>query len=125
MHKALTKDALGWGFVLWLVGYLLGLALFFAVPTALIGWVIAPIGVALTVWVALTRIPAHGLPQWFVIALVWTVLAIALDYLLIVRAFHPADGYYKADVYVYYAATFIIPLAIGWWRGTAPRRLTA
>ena len=37
--------------------------------------------------------------------------AIVLDYLLIVKALNPADGYYKLDVYLYYALTFILPLA--------------
>lgn len=51
-------------------------------------------------------------------AVVWTMLAVALDYLLIVRAFHPSDGYYKADVYLYYSLMFVMPLAVGWWKGT-------
>jgi hypothetical protein len=28
----------------------------------------------------------------------------------------PAGGYYKADVYLYYALTFISPLIVGWWK---------
>ena len=48
MTAQLLKDSLGWGFVLWLVGYVLGLALFFALPPSLIGWAIMPVGIALT-----------------------------------------------------------------------------
>jgi hypothetical protein len=38
------------------------------------------------------------------------------DYFFIVKAFNPPDGYYKLDVYVYYLLTFIIPVAVGWWK---------
>jgi len=41
MAKLLVKDSLGWGFLLWLVGYILGIALFFVIPSDLIGWVVA------------------------------------------------------------------------------------
>jgi hypothetical protein len=55
--------------------------------------------------------------QYYVaLAIVWIVIAIVLDYLFIVKAFKPADGYYKLDVYLYYSLTFIIPIAIGWWK---------
>ncbi len=44
-------------------------------------------------------------------------LAAALgDYLFIVKALKPADGYYKPDVYLYYAPTLAIPLFAGWRR---------
>jgi hypothetical protein len=26
----------------------------------------------------------------------------------------PADGYYKIDVYLYYAFTFLLPILVGW-----------
>lgn len=38
-----------------------------------------------------------------------------LDYVFIVKAFNPSDGYYKVDVYLYYALTFLLPVTIGWW----------
>jgi nicotinamide riboside transporter PnuC len=50
------------------------------------------------------------------LAVIWTVIAVLFDYLFIVKAFKPADGYYKPDVYLYYALTFIVPLLIGWWK---------
>jgi hypothetical protein len=45
------------------------------------------------------------------LAIVWTLIAIVFDYLFIVKALNPADGYYKLDVFLYYALTFILPLA--------------
>jgi hypothetical protein len=44
------------------------------------------------------------------------VIAVLGDYLFIVKAFKPADGYYKLDVYLYYVLTVIIPVAAGWRR---------
>lgn len=46
----------------------------------------------------------------------WTVIAVLGDYLFIVKALKPADGYYKLDVYLYYALTLFIPFLAGWRR---------
>ncbi len=118
MNKQLLKDSLGWGFVLWLIGYVLGIVLFFVLPPSLLGWVIMPIGVIITLWVLLRRVKSDARQYYVVLAVVWTVMAVAFDYLFIVQALHPADGYYKLDVYLYYALTFIIPVIVGWWKGT-------
>ena len=123
----LLRYAFGWGSGLWLIGYLLGIVLFAFVPAALIGWIITPIGVVITVWVLLR---VKGEPLWFyaMLSAVWTLLAVILDYVFIVKAFNPSDGYYKADVYLYYALTFLLPVIIGWWtnvRTSASRSHTA
>jgi hypothetical protein len=44
------------------------------------------------------------------LAIAWTLIAIVFDYLFIVKTLMPADGYYKLDVYLYYALTLILPL---------------
>ena len=119
MSRQLLKDAFGWGSVLWLFGYVLGLLLFAVVRTALIGWIILPAGVALTLWVLLTRVKATGPRDYIIIAVVWTAIAIVADYVLIVKAFHPPDGYYKLDVYLYYTLTFVMPMAVGLARPAA------
>ena len=113
------KDAFGWGVALWLFGYVLGLLLFAVVPTAIIGWIILPAGVAVTLWVLYRRVSVTAPRDYFVIAAVWTAIAIVLDFVLIVKAFHPPDGYYKADVYLYYALTFLMPTAVGLARPAA------
>ena len=41
------------------------------------------------------------------------LIAVICDYFFLVKAFNPADGYYKLDVYLYYGLTFILPLAVG------------
>jgi hypothetical protein len=116
------KDSLGWGLLLWLVGYVLGVVLFALAPVALIGWIIMPIGVALTLWVLVTRIDAESFGYYAALSVVWTALAIMFDYVFIVKTFAPADGYYKPDVYLYYALTCLLPLGAGVYRHVAKLR---
>ncbi len=116
MNKRLLKDSLGWGLALWCIGYVLGIIFFFLLPTSMIGWVIMPIGVIITFLVLLKKVKADSLQYYLILAVVWTIIAIVLDYLFIVKTFSPADGYYKLDVYLYYAITFISPLVVAWWK---------
>lgn len=116
MTKQFLKDALGWGFVLWLVGYGLGIMLFTVVPAGMIGWLITPIGVALTLWVLFRKVKGETLKYYLGLAAVWTLIAVVFDYFFLVKAFKPADGYYKLDVYLYYVLTFLLPLLAGWWK---------
>ena len=121
MNTRLLKDALGWGIVLWLVGYVLGMLLFAVVPPSAIGWIILPIGVGVTLWVLLHRVAIDSLRHYLVVAVAWTAIAVVFDYLFIVKALHPADGYYKLDVYVYYVLTFLLPAVVGLRRAAGPR----
>ena len=115
MNKQSLIDSLGWGFVLWLIGYILGIILFFVLPPSLIGWFILPVGLIITLWVLLNKVKGDKLQYYLILAAVWTVIAVILDYFFIVKMLNPADGYYKLDVYLYYALTLITPLVIGWW----------
>jgi len=117
MNNSFLKNALGWGFVLWLIGYVLGIIFFAFVPPAFLGWTIMPFGIAITLWVLLKKIKTNSFRSYVWLALVWTAIAVVLDYLLLVKVFKPADGYYKPDVYVYYGLTFTLPLIVGWWKG--------
>jgi hypothetical protein len=114
MKKELLKDLLGWGFVLWLIGYVLGFIFFFVLPASLIGWAIMPFGVITTLWVLFKKVKSNALQYYFVLSVVWTFIAVVFDYLFIVKLLNPADGYYKPDVYVYYGLTFCMPLIVGW-----------
>ena len=114
MNRNLLLDALGWGFLLWFIGYVLGIILFMIVPLALVGWIIMPIGTLLTVWVLFKKVKGKTLGYYLFLALSWTLIAIVFDYFFLVRVFKPADGYYKLDVYLYYALTFVLPLFVGW-----------
>ena len=116
MNTQRIKDVLGWGIVLWLIGYILGFAFFFVLPPALLGWSIMPIGAAITFWVLFKKVKSEDFKYYILLAVFWTAIAVILDYLFIVKALKPADGYYKLDVYLYYSLTFIIPLIVGWWK---------
>jgi hypothetical protein len=118
----LLKDSLGWGLLLWLVGYVLGIALFALAPVAIIGCIIMPAGVALTLWVLVTRIHAEPFGYYAVMSVVWTAVAIVFDYVFIVKTFAPTDGYYKPDVYLYYALTCLLPLGVGAYKHMAKLR---
>jgi len=121
MNKQVLKDTLGWGSVLWLIGYVLGMMLFALVPASLIGWIIAPIGAAIALWVAFKKVKGDTLRYYCFVGIGWLLIAVLGDYLFIVKAFKPADGYYKPDVYLYYALTVAIPLVAGWRRTLHPR----
>ena len=119
MNKQFLKDALGWGFVLWLIGYLLGIMLFAVMPQSLIGWVIMPVGIVITLWVLLKKVKADSFRYYAYLAVVWALMAIICDYIFLVQVFNPADGYYKPDVYLYYALAFLLPVLAGWRKETA------
>lgn len=112
--KQILLDALGWGFLLWLVGYLLGIGLFMVVPQSMLGWIIMLIGTVITLWVLFKKVESDSLQYYLKLAVFWTVIAVVFDYFFLVKAFKPADGYYKLDVYLYYALTFVLPLFAGW-----------
>ena len=111
--KHFVRDALGWGFGLWLIGYGLGFVFFAFVPQAFIGWVIMPIGIAVTLWVLFAKITSKKFAYYVKLGLVWTGIAVLCDYLFLVQLLKPADGYYKPDVYLYYLLTFLLPVAVG------------
>lgn len=115
MSKQFLKDFLGWGALLWLIGYILGFVFYALVPANLIGWCIMPIGTAITLLVAFKFIRGKTYEYYLKVALVWTILAIVLDYLFIVKMLSSAD-YYKLDVYLYYGLTFAIPFLVGWYK---------
>jgi len=102
-----------WGFVLWLFGYILGIAFFAFVPKDAIGWYILPLGVFFTIWVLFKKIERGSFVCYIGLGIFWVIIAAVLDYLFIVNLFKATD-YYKPDVYVYYILTFVLPVAVGW-----------
>ncbi len=107
--KVLAK-IICWGVALWLAGYVLGILFFMIAPPGLIGWLIMPIGVVLTLWVIWTKFRQDLSTQAVWIGFIWMLLAIILDYFFLVKVFKPEDGYYKLDVYLYYGSTLLLPL---------------
>ena len=119
MNAQLGRESFGWGFALWLFGYVLGFAFFPLFSANALGWAIMPFGIAATLWVLLRKLGPKPMVQYFLLAVIWTLLAIVLDYAFIVKLLNPADGYYKLDVFIYYALTFALPCVVGFWRSTA------
>lgn len=112
MNKQFLKDSFGWGFLLWLIGYVMGIVLFAFVPQNIMGWIISPIATLITLWVLFKKIKGNTWPYYLGLAIIWTAVAVIFDYLFIVKAFS-SIGYYKLDIYVYYALMLILPLVAG------------
>jgi hypothetical protein len=106
----------GWGLILWLIGYLLGILFFMFIPAYLIGWEIMPFGILITLWVLFKKIKSSSLSFYLQIGVIWTLIAIFFDYLFIVKMLNPVGGYYKIDVFIYYFLTFILPIVVGWFK---------
>ncbi len=106
----------GWGLTLWLIGYIMGFAAYFLVPENLIGWVLMPFAALLTIWILLKVIKRPELMCYFGLGLVWTLIAVVLDFIFIVKLLDTGISYYKPDVYLYYALTFTLPMAVGYWK---------
>lgn len=121
MNKQFIKEAFGWGFILWLIGYALGMILFSIVPASIIGWIIMPIGVVISFWVLFKKIKMNSFRYYFFLGVIWALIAIIFDYFFLVKAFKPADGYYKLDVYIYYVLTFLLPIFVGWRKNLAQK----
>jgi len=111
--KQWIKDTAGLGTGLWLIGYLASLLLFFSPFAGVMGWVILIVCTPVTIAVAWWWFRARDLPLAYYagIGAAWTVIAVVLDYLFIVLLFRAT--YYGPDVFVYYAATFLIPVGVG------------
>ena len=111
--KKIFLNTIFWGFLLWLFGYILGFVFFGLIPKESIGWYIMPFGVIVTLWVLLKKIKRDELMCYFGLGLIWTIMAIALDYVFLVKLLNTTD-YYKLDVYIYYIFIFVLPIIVGW-----------
>jgi len=106
-------NTLLWGFGLWFFGYVLGIVFFYLVSQNMIGWFVLPLGIIAILWVLLKKIKRESFKDYVNLGIVWTAMAVVLDYVFIVKLFNSTD-YYKPDVYLYYALTLILPLIVGW-----------
>lgn len=113
--KKILSNTLFWGFILWLFGYVLGFVFFAFVPKEQIGFYILPLGVAFTLWVLYKKIKREDFMCYIGLGVIWSIMAIILDYLFIFKLLNGVD-YYKLDVYIYYALTLILPIAAGWYK---------
>jgi hypothetical protein len=121
MNKQFFKDTLGWGFLLWLFGYTLGIILFMIISEPYLGWIIMPIGSAFILWVLFKKIKNNSLKYYFSLAVFWTLTAIVCDYFFLVKLFKSVD-YYSFHIYLYYFLTFTFPLFIGFYKNLVKKR---
>lgn len=114
--KQFFTDTAGLGLAFWLIGYLLGIILFFTPLAPVMGWILFVCLTPVMAVVTYRWFSRRGLPlSYFVqLAVAWTAIAVVFDYLFIVQLFHPV-AYYQADVLVYYAVTFLVPIGAGWY----------
>jgi hypothetical protein len=107
-------DAVLLGFLVWLVGYLAGIALYFVFTPDVLGWILfvifTPIIIVLCYWRFGKR--REGVSYYVLVAGAWFIIAVVCDYLFLVR-FLNLPAYYTPDVYVYYTFTFLIPFLVG------------
>jgi cation transport ATPase len=108
------KDTAGLGTVLWLMGYLASLVLFFSPYAGIMGWILlaifTPVTIAIAWWWFRQREPLP-LQYYAGVGIAWVLIAIVLDYLFIVLMFQAT--YYEVDVFVYYTMTLLIPVGVG------------
>ena len=109
-----------WGFILWLFGYILGFVFFALVPKDVLGWYIMPFGVAITLWVLFKKIKRDGSMCYVGLGVIWTIMAVVLDYIFLVKLLNAVD-YYKLDVYIYYVFTFALPIIFGYFKFNGPK----
>jgi hypothetical protein len=111
MNNFVKRDLLSWGLLLWVAGYLLGFIFYAFVPAPFIGWGVMPLGMGLTCLVLWKRVRVDSIRDSLLLGIAWSAIAVACDYLFIVKLLNPPDGYYKFDVYMYYLLTFALPVA--------------
>jgi putative effector of murein hydrolase LrgA (UPF0299 family) len=113
MHQHL-RDTFGLGLTFWLIGYLLSLVLYFILPPGVMGWILFVVLTPVMIGVTWRWFRDRNLPvtYYLKVALTWTAIAVVGDYLFIVHLFS-SQGYYQADVLVYYLVTFLIPVGVG------------
>ena len=110
------KDVLGWGLLLWFIGYVLGFVFFVIVPTQQIGWFVTPFGIAITVWALLKKVQMKSMKDALMLGIGWSIIAIICDFLFMVLPMSLALSYYKLDVYLYYLVTFALPMVVWKWK---------
>ncbi|MCX6690584.1 MAG: TMEM175 family protein [Methanoregula sp.] len=87
MHPV-TKDTAGLGTLLWLIGYLASMVLYFTPVAHTMGWIITAILTPITILVAwwwFERRERLPLRYYAGVGVSWTAIAVVLDYLFIVR----------------------------------------
>ena len=113
-------DTIGFGFLLWLIGYFMGFFIItipgypqiMTAPVILTAFSLA-VGLV-TAAFAYVRFRKRREISWlyaFLVGIAWTILAIVLDFIFIVLLFN-APNYYRPHIFIYYAFTLVVPSAV-------------
>ena len=123
MKSSFARDAFIWGVLLWLIRVVLAFVLInIGIHLNLIGWTLTPITVVITLYFVLRRMWGERLNHYFGLGLIWTGLAVALDYVVLVQLLWPPDWhFYGPVVYFKYALTLLLPVCVGWWKERQPK----
>lgn len=115
-------DTLGLGFLIWLIGFIASIILWGFISHDILGWVLFVIFIPLMLYMPYRRFKGRkeAAGYYFLVGLVWLIIAVVFDYIFIMKLFNAQD-YYKPDVFVYYTVTFLMPFLIGLKYGTAKR----
>lgn len=114
MTKRIIVDSVGFGILLWVIGFALGMMFFPFVPAAYIGLPILLIMTPATFFVLYRRFRSKGFSEayYLTVGAAWLLIAAIFDYIFLVRAFS-VQNYYDADLFVYYVLTFMMPVLVG------------
>lgn len=118
MNQQFT-DTVGFGFLLWFIGYLMG---FFIItipgyPEIMMNpMILAPfslLGGFVTAAFAYIRFRKRAKVNWqyaLLLGISWSAVAVILDFIFIVLLFN-AQGYYRLHIFIYYAITLVVASA--------------
>ena len=114
MTKTMLVDAPALGIFVWLIGYLAGIVLYFFLSPDILGWVLFVIFIPIVILLCYRRFSNRNesISYYAFVAAAWLIIAVVFDYLFLVKLLNPPI-YYKLDVYIYYASTFLIPFLVG------------
>ena len=73
--------------------------------------VVCRLAAALTCLVLWKWVRVDSIRDSLLLGVAWSAVAIACDYVFLVKLLNPPDGYYKFDVYLYYLLMFALPVA--------------
>ena len=115
LSRSNLSDAVGIGCSLWLIGYVLSLALFTLLPEKLMAQIILAIMTPVSFVIAFykLRFNSEHILYYLLIGIVWLFIAVVLDYIFIITIFN-VKNYYDVEVVFYYLITPIIPISIGY-----------
>ena len=114
LAKTTLVDAPLLGIFVWFTGYLAGIVLYFFLSPDILGWVLFAIFTPIVILLCYMRFGKReeSISYYAFVAAVWLIVAVVFDYFFLVKLLNPPI-YYKLDVYIYYASTFLIPFLVG------------